>query len=170
MNAVHALADTLVLEVVRFRCGPWHLALPARDVRGGYRLAPGEAALPIEALLPAADPGVDPGAAPGTAASTAPGAFDPAQPRHGLWLQPPGQPTAQLLSVQAPLELQALAAAHIHPLPAVLAARCRCPGLRALALESGPQGAPGPLLLVLDAAVLCRHAADQAAALPAASH
>ena len=47
MSAVHALADTLVLEVVRFRCGPWHLALPARDVRGGYRLAPGEAALPI---------------------------------------------------------------------------------------------------------------------------
>ena len=165
MNAVHALADTLVLEVVRFRCGPWHLALPARDVRGGYRLAPGEAALPIEALLPAADPGDD----PGTAASTVPGAFEPEQPRHGLWLQPPGQPTAQLLSVQAPLELQALAAAHIHPLPAVLAARCRCPGLRALALESGPQGAPGPLLLVLDAAVLCRHAADQAAALPAAS-
>lgn len=161
MSAVHALADTLVLEVVRFRCGPWHLALPARDVRGGYRLAPGEVALPIEALLPAADPG--------PAVSTVPGAFDPEQPRHGLWLQPPGQPTAQLLSVQAPLELQALAAAHIHPLPAVLAARCRCPGLRALALESGPQGAPGPLLLVLDAAVLCRHAADQAAALPAAS-
>ena len=124
MSAVDALADTLVLEVVRFRCGPWHLALPARDVRGGYRLAPGEGAVPIGALLPAADPG--------TAASTVPGAFDPEQPRHGLWLQPPGQPTAQLLSVQAPLELQALAAAHLPPLPAVLAARCRCPGLRAL--------------------------------------
>ncbi len=84
MNAVHVLADTLVLEVVRFRCGPWHLALPARDVRGGYHLAPGEAALPIEALLPAADPG--------TAASAVPGAFDPEQPRHGLWLQPPASP------------------------------------------------------------------------------
>ena len=69
MSAVHALADTLVLEVVRFRCGPWHLALPARDVRGGYRLAPGEVALPIETLLPAADSCADQGSAASTAAS-----------------------------------------------------------------------------------------------------
>lgn len=59
---------------------------------------------------------------------------------------------SQTLRVDGPVELLRLPVAHIHPLPALLAASTRVCGLRALVLTD----APGLLLLVDLAALAWR--------------
>lgn len=130
-----AAGEDLALDVVRFRCGTWSLAIEARHVRGASSAPAASAAVAIEALL-----GWPPA---------------PAGPRHCLSVRPPQAGTARAVAVDGPVELLPLAAAHIHALPPLLAARCQLRGLRALAW-TGPLNQP-PLLL-LDAAALLAHA------------
>lgn len=103
------------LEIVRFASGPWRVGIEARHVRGARLAAPGARALDM------APPPV--------------GALVPAAPLQCLSIALP-QGLAEL-TVRGPVELARVPVACIHPLPAVLAARCALPGLRALALGEG---------------------------------
>lgn len=104
-----------VLEIVRFASGPWRVGIEARHVRGARLAAPGAQALDI-APLPVGSP-------------------VPGVPLQCLSIALP-QGLAEL-TVRGPVELVHMPTACIHPLPAVLAARCALPGLRALALGEG---------------------------------
>lgn len=139
-----AAGEDLALDVVRFRCGSWSLAIEARHVRGASSAPPADAAVAIEALL-----GWPPA---------------PAGPRQCLSLRPPQAGTARAVAVDGPVELLPLAAAHIHALPPLLAARCQLRGLRALAWTGALDQPP---LLLLDAAALLAAAPAQPLTLPA---
>jgi hypothetical protein len=69
-----------------------------------------------------------------------------------LGLQRPGKPCDQEILVEGPVELLRLPVSAIHPLPALLAARTRLPGLRALVLPDQANGSG--LALLLDVEVL----------------
>ncbi len=117
------------LDVVLFNAGGWRAGFEARLVRSS-RPAPLDAdAEAIETRL---------GLAPSAVTL----------PRQSLELKQ-AQGTRELL-VGTPVELASLSAASIHPLPPLLAARCKLPGLRALALE---QDAQAVILLVAATAI-----------------
>lgn len=59
----------------------------------------------------------------------------------------------QELSLAGPVQMTTLAVADIHPVPALLAARCRIPGLRALAVDAAGVTLLVDLRTLLSAAV-----------------
>ena len=119
-------AASTSLHVVRVCLGALHVALEAAHVQA-LTLCSADTELPtLEALLGLPQP-------------------DPDRPRRCLHLRPRQRGDAPTrLSVPAPLTLQHLAASAITPLPPLLAACCRMPGLRALSWQ--PQG----LVLLVD--------------------
>jgi len=101
------------LDIVLFAAGATPLACEARRVRAAQELTGAD--LPaVEALL----------GLPPTAGS-----------RQTLIVR--GADADWPLSVRGPVTLRSLPAADIHPLPELIAARCRLPGLRALAFVDG---------------------------------
>jgi len=107
-------APLAALDVVLCRAGVWPVGIEAGQIGGSRRCEPADAATPaLAALLDL--PGGDSG------------------DRQVLALKASGGE----IRVAGPVELRALPAACIHPLPPLLAARCRLPGLRAVALEHG---------------------------------
>ena len=100
------------LELVLFKAGPYDFGLEASRVRGSGK--------PSTPDIP-------------TAESLLALSGEPADSRRKcLTIKGSGQDYE--LSVSAPFELCAVPIEAIHPLPIALAARCRLPGLRALAL------------------------------------
>lgn len=114
------------LDLVLFKAGPYSFGLEASKVRGS-----GEPSAPdiptAESLLALSGEHAD-------------------RCRKCLTIKGSGRDYE--LSVSAPFELCAIPVDAIHPLPIALAARCRLPGLRALALtERG-------LILLVDLQIL----------------
>ncbi|MDY0071344.1 MAG: hypothetical protein RBR77_01690 [Thauera sp.] len=110
------------LAVVRFQLGNLQLALEARTVRALHQQAPTADSLAIETLL-----------------GLGPAGTGPRQ-----WLRLHAAPDLSL-ALPAPVELSTLALHTIRPLPRLLAASCRLPGLRALARQ---EHATAPILLL----------------------
>lgn len=119
------------LAAVGLRVGALALAFEARGVRALHRQPPGPRSVDIEPLLGLAVPATGP----------------------RQWLSLHGAP-GLALAVPAPVELISIPAAAIRPLPALLAASCGLPGLRALAQDDP---ARAPLLLLELSAELAAH-------------
>lgn len=111
-------SEHATLDVVLFSAGGWRAGFEARLVRSSRPATTDAGGEEIETLL---------GLAPCAAAL----------PRQSLQLKQ-AQGARELL-VGAPVELASLPASRIHPLPPLLAARCKLHGLRALALEQDAQ-------------------------------
>lgn len=113
------------LEIVTFTIGGHRFATEARQVRAARPLEEDDTAcLPIEALL-----------------------GEPVPSRRGKARQSlvfRHQTADKALEVAAPVQMKCLEIASIHPLPGLIAARNRLPGLRAIALE------PDGLRLLID--------------------
>ncbi len=118
-------SEHATLDVVLFSAGGWRAGFEARLVRSSRPAAADADIDAIETLL---------GLAPCAAAL----------PRQSLQLKQ-AQGARELL-VGAPVELASLPASRIHPLPPLLAARCKLHGLRALALTNNA----GSAILLLD--------------------
>ena len=113
-----AASPESTLDMVVFHTGNHRCAVEARQVRASRPLD-GYGGVPaLESLLGLPEP----------EKADSPGA------RLMLLMRHPGGDFP--LSVRAPLQMQAMAASAIHPLPPLLAARTRLRGLRALALEA----------------------------------
>lgn len=105
------------LDVVLFGVGAWRIGVEAGQVRASRAPAPGErgpAALAAVLDLPAE-----------------------ANPANSQVLVVKAAAGDREFRVAGPVDLHPLPAACIHPLPTLLAARCRLPGLRAIAIEDG---------------------------------
>jgi hypothetical protein len=100
------------LELVLFKAGQYRFGVESASVRSSGEL-PGHHIASIESLL---------------ALSCSSGYSR----RHCLTIK--GNSQDYEISVAAPLELCSIPVEIIHPLPAVLSARCKLPGLRALAV------------------------------------
>lgn len=118
-------SEHATLDVVLFSAGEWRAGFEARLVRSSRPAAADASGEEIETLL---------GLAPCATAL----------PRQSLLLKQ-AQGARELL-VGAPVELASLPASRIHPLPPLLAARCKLHGLRALALTNNA----GSAILLLD--------------------
>jgi len=99
------------LALVLFKVGQHCFGVEAASVRGSGGV-PGDGVLPVESLL------------------TLPGSTD--DRRQSLTIKGDRQDYA--ISVAAPVELGTIPAEAVHPLPVAITARCRLPGLRALAV------------------------------------
>lgn len=123
------------LDLVLFRWGPLHLALPARQVSGlGPDSDPEAPAVGDLLQLPAATS--DAGLPPPPSAAIRRLSLRGAGPGAGL-------------RVQEPVSQVRLDAVAIHPLPPLVAARLRLPLVRALACPGDPAGT---IILILDPA------------------
>ncbi len=137
------------LDLVLFRWGPLHLAVPASQVLGlGPDSGPEAPAVGDLLDLPSATPG-------GTEGSIR---------RLGLRGPYPGGG----LRVQEPVTRAYLDAKAIHPLPALVAPRLRWPLVRALACPRDPAGGAIVIILDLMAARACLDAPQQGP--PAPTH
>lgn len=117
-----AASPESTLDMVVFHTGNHRCAVEARQVRASRPLD-GHGGMPtLESLLglPEPEPGPEKAGSPGV--------------RLMLLMRHPDGDFP--LSVRAPLQMQAMAASAIHPLPPLLAARTRLRGLCALALEA----------------------------------
>ncbi|MBF0273014.1 MAG: hypothetical protein HQL98_13270 [Magnetococcales bacterium] len=132
--AIPPTPEVTRLNVVLFSLGEWRVGLEAKRVRG-CRLAPAaeeeteQPCLDLEKRLGlSADPST--------------------KQRMILEIAHPDHPLTW--RVTGPVVLHALPIATIHPLPRLLAARTRLPGLRALALTDHTPGQGDGLILLLD--------------------
>jgi hypothetical protein len=131
-----AVSPESTLDMVIFHAGNHRCAVEARQVRASRPLD-GHGGVPaLESLLGLPEPGPEKADSPGA--------------RLMLLMRHPGGDFP--LSVRAPLQMQAMAASAIHPLPPLLAARTRIRGLRALALEAEGMTLLVDILSLLDTA------------------
>jgi len=129
MNGIHGAGaygiEEETLDLVLFGAAGWRFGVEAKAVGGAGSLSPSP--LPaVETLLGLSDSGLQ-------------GITD----RQCLSVKGAGD-----VSVQRPVVLCSLPVGAFHLLPPLVAARCRLPGLRALALL------PGGMVMVIDLRVL----------------
>ena len=125
------VADHENLDVVLFTAGGWRVGLEARQVRGSRPAPSATAAADVASLL-----GLPPV-----------GETSPACQCLALKPLPQQRNGDREIQVEGPVDLVSLPASVIHPLPALLAARTRLPGLRALAFPAEPAGVDRLILL-----------------------
>lgn len=113
--------DSVTLELVLFRVNQYRFGVESSQVLGSGGL-PDHTVSSFESILCLADDTTN-------------------SRRQSITVK--GSKQEHKLSVAVPLELCVLPAASIHPLPAVVSARCKLPGLRALATT-----AEGLILLI----------------------
>lgn len=127
-----AVSPEFTLDMVVFHAGTYRCAVEARQVRASRPLAASGGVPALESLLGLPEPA------------------DPPSARLMLLIRHPEGDFP--LSVRAPVQMQAMAASAIHPLPPLLAARTRVRGLRALALEAEGMTLLVDILSLLDTA------------------
>lgn len=131
-----AASPEFTLDMVVFHVGNHRCAVEARQVRASRPLDGHDGVPALESLLGLPEPGPEKTDSPGARLML-------------LMRHPDGEFP---LSVRAPLQMQAMAASAIHPLPPLLAARTRIHGLRALALEAEGMTLLVDILSLLDTA------------------